>query len=255
MDSSFKRKIAGAAAGVALLAGAGGAYAVTKAPDKNGRDAFLSNVAKRLNVSPAQLDAAFQGALSDRLDADVAAGRLTRKEADQIEKRMKEHGSVPVPGAGPPFGGPPPLAGPPPPGAGPRPFFERRGGHRGFGGPGPGGPPHGPGGPGGPLMAGLGAAAKYLDLTEAQLRTKLRAGKSLAQVAGDQSKSVDGLKSAIKDAVKSDLDKAVADKRITADQETRMLAELDEHLGDIVNGKPGDRPRPPRPGRGARRHP
>jgi hypothetical protein len=245
MDSSIKRKLAGVAAGVALLAGAGGAYAVTKSSGADGHQAFLNNVAKRLNVSPQQLESAFQGALSDRLDADVAAGRITRAQADEIEKRMKQHGAVPFPGAGPP-----PLAGPPPPGAPPRPpFFERRGGHGRFGGPGP----HGPGGPGGPLMAGIDAAAKYLGLTDVQLRTQLHSGKSLAQVAGDKNKPVDGLKSAIEDAVKADLDKAVADKRITAAQEKHVLDELHTRIDDIVNRKPGDRP--PRRGRGGWKHP
>jgi hypothetical protein len=39
----------------------------------NDQDAFLNNVAKRLNVTPAQLKAALKGANDDRIDAAVAA--------------------------------------------------------------------------------------------------------------------------------------------------------------------------------------
>jgi hypothetical protein len=97
-------------------------------------------------------------------------------------------------------------------------------------------------------MAPLHAAATYLGLTDAQLRTQLESGKSLAQVAGDRSKAVAGLKSAIEAAVKTELDKAVTDKRITQADEDRELTELRSRLDSIVNGKPGDRP-PPQFGR------
>ena len=70
---------------------------------------------------------------------------------------------------------------------------------RGLFGPGPGGP----GGPrlgfgGGPGPRGdLGPAAKYLGVTDQQLFSDLRAGRSLADVAKAQNKSVDGLKAAL----------------------------------------------------------
>jgi hypothetical protein len=226
VEATLKRRLAGGAAGLALLAGAGGAYAVSSGGSGAGdREAFVNNVAKRLNVSPEDLQAAFKGALSDKLDADVAAGRLTREQADQIEKRLNEHGGLP-------FIGPPPGAGRfhagPPPGPGERPL-----------GPPPLGGHHGPGGP---IMAGLDAAAKYLGLTERQLVRRLRAGKSLAEVATDRSKPVAGLKSAIEDTVKASLDKAVDDKQLTAEQRDKVLSELRGRLDEIVNRKPGDGP-------------
>jgi AraC-like DNA-binding protein len=238
VDPRLKRKLAGGAAGLALLAGAGGAYAVSRGGSGD-RQAFLNDVAKRLNVSPQQLTAAFKGALSDKLDADVAAGRITRAQADAIKQEAQEHGGVPFPppgrpGFGPPPGGPPP--GGPPPG-GPPPLG---GPPHGLGGP---GGPGGPRGPGGPFMAGLDAAAKYLGLTDAQLRTQLQSGKSLAQVAGDRNKPVAGLKSAIEAAVKKDLDQAVSDKRLTQQQENRILAGLHSRLDIIVNRTGGARPR------------
>jgi hypothetical protein len=78
-------------------------------------------------------------------------------------------------------------------------------------------------------------------------------GKSLAQVAAEQKKPVDGLKSAIEAEVKKKLDQAVTDKRLTQAEEDRILSDLHGRLDDIVNRKPGDRP-PPR-GRGLRHRP
>ena len=221
MNLTLRQKVAGSAVGLALLAGAGGAYAITSGGAGNGRDAFLNDVAKRLNVSPQELKAAFRGALADKLDADVKAGRITQAEADRIKKEAQEHGGLPfLPPPGPPGALGPGGPGHPPP-FGPPPF---------------GPPPHGPFG------ASLDAAATYLGITPAQLRNRLMAGKSLAQVAGERNKSVDGLKSAIEVAVKKKLDQAVASKHLTQTQEDEILSGLRSRLGEIVNRKPGDRP-------------
>jgi hypothetical protein len=236
MEHALKRRIAGGAAGLALLAGAGGAAFAASSGGRAGSnqpDAFLGDVAKRLNVSPEKLKEAIKGAFSDKLDADVAAGRLTRAQADRIKKEAEEHGGFPPLGPGPGLepgpglrghdfrGGPPPFAGPPPPGRPPLP-----------------GRPPGPPGPPGPIMAGLDAAAKYLGLSDAQLHKQLESGKSLAEVADARNKPLGGLKSAIEAAVKSDLDKAVADKRLTKAQEDRILSDLHGRLDEIVNRKP-----------------
>jgi hypothetical protein len=82
----------------------------------------------------------------------------------------------------------------------------------------------------------LGAAvASYLGLTRADLRTQLRSGKSLAQVAVAQGKSVAGLEAAILAAAKTRLDQAVAAGRISAAQETAILSRLTSRLDTIVN--------------------
>jgi hypothetical protein len=94
----------------------------------------------------------------------------------------------------------------------------------------------GPGGPGhGARASFVNAAADYLGVTKAELRTARQNGTSLAQLATQQGKSVAGLKQAIYDAAKADLDKAVAAGRITSAQETTMLSGLQSHLDDIVN--------------------
>ncbi len=103
----------------------------------------------------------------------------------------------------------------------------------------------GPGGPGlGPRAGSIEAVASYLGLTKAELRTARENGTSLAQLATQQGKSVSGLKQAIYDAAKADLDKAVAAGRITSAQETTMLSGLQSHLDDLVNstGPPGPGP-------------
>ena len=93
----------------------------------------------------------------------------------------------------------------------------------------------GPGGRG--ARAGfLDAAATYLGLTQAELRTAHQNGTTLAQLAEQKGKAVAGLKQAIYDAAKAHLDAEVTAGRITAAQETTMLADLQSHLDDIVNG-------------------
>src|SRR5689334_21373987 len=64
-------------------------------------------------------------------------------------------------------------------------------------------------------FGGLDAASTYLGLTDAQLRTQLESGKSLADVAKAQGKTVDGLVQAIVDSAKKKLDAAVAAGRLT----------------------------------------
>jgi hypothetical protein len=94
----------------------------------------------------------------------------------------------------------------------------------------------GPAGPGhGPRAGSIEAVASYLGLTKAELRTAHENGTTLAQLATQQGKSVSGLKQAIYDAAKADLDKAVAAGRITAAQEKSMLSGLQSHLDDMVN--------------------
>ena len=104
--------------------------------------------------------------------------------------------------------------------------------------------------------AAAGAALKYLGLTDAQLRAQLQAGKSLARVAGERHKSVDGLKSTIDEAVKSlvrdRLDAAVAAKRIPSAQESRIVSNLpsltDNFVDRMVSGSRLGMPWPPLPG-------
>lgn len=89
----------------------------------------------------------------------------------------------------------------------------------------------------GPLFHGLDAAAEYLGLTESQLRTQLNSGKTLAEIAKAQDKSVDGLIAALKADTKKKLDAAVAAGRLTKADEEQILSDLDKRLSDLVNAK------------------
>ncbi|HKG38601.1 MAG TPA: hypothetical protein VKB25_06395 [Conexibacter sp.] len=199
MDSKRKRIVAIGAAVALAVAGGGAAYGAASGTDS--RDALLRDAAGRLNVSPGELRSALEGAFGDQLDQAVKDGRLTQQQADQIKQHVKQDGL--------PLGGP----------AGP-------GGHGMMGGPG-----HGPFGP------GLDAAADYLGLTRAALARQLQNGKSLADVARAQGKSVDGLEQALVDEAKTRLDRDVADRRLTSDQRDQILREVQEHVADLVNGR------------------
>jgi len=81
----------------------------------------------------------------------------------------------------------------------------------------------------------LKVAATYLGVTNAQLVTELRAGKSLAQVATAKSKSVDGLEQALLAALKQKVDAAVAAGRLPAARAQRLLERAPAHIERLVN--------------------
>jgi hypothetical protein len=217
MAISRRRKLAAGVAGAVVLAGSGGAYAATqkgtaaKPPDPAAEQkAFLDDLAGRLHVTPDQLDAAIKGAAADQIDAAVKAGRLSQQQADQLKQRIQQA----------PNGAP----------------------LRGLFGPGPGGPHVGFRGPGPGPFGDLGAAAKYLGVTDRRLFSELRAGKSLADVAKARNKPVDGLKTALKAQETARLDQAVKAGRLTTDQRAKIEADIDQRLDDLINGT---RPAPP----------
>ena len=196
MDASRKRKLVAAAAAAAVVAGGGGAIAATQLRSSTESQAVVSDAAKQLGVSPSALSNALKQALQNRIDAAVAAGRLTKAEGDALKARIQS-GDFPLFGlGGRPDGG-----------------FE----HHFF-------------------VGGPDGAAAYLGLTEAQLRTQLENGKTLAQVAKDRGKSVDGLVKAIVDARTKELDAAVKAGRLTKTDEQMLLADLKQRVTDMVNG-------------------
>jgi len=81
----------------------------------------------------------------------------------------------------------------------------------------------------------LKAAATYLGVTNAQLVTELRSGKSLAQVATAKSKSVDGLKQALLAALKQKVDAAVTAGRLDAARAQKLLERAPAHIERLVN--------------------
>ena len=197
MDGSAKHKLAaGAIAGLAV-AGGGVAIAATQfGPSNADNQAVVSDAAKQLGVQPSALSAALKQALMNRVDAAVAAGRLTKAEGTALKARIQA-GNVPL--------------------------FGFRGGegfeHHGF-----------------RHEDDLSTASSYLGLTAAELQTQLESGKTLAQVAKSQNKSVDGLVSALVAAKTKELDAAVKAGRLTKAEEQTLLSNIKEHVTAMVNG-------------------
>jgi uncharacterized protein YidB (DUF937 family) len=199
MDGSLKRKVVAGAAAALAVGGAGAGIAATKLSHspREESQAVVNDAAKQLGVEPSKLSAALKKAYEDRIDAAVADGTLTKAEGDELKQRLESDG---LPLVAPPLG------------------FRHFGFHD-----------HGP--------PGLPAAAKYLGLSESQLESKLQSGKTLAQVAKDEGKSVDGLVAALKADLKQKLDRAVSNGRLRKAQEEQALAAADQRLSDLVNGK------------------
>ena len=82
----------------------------------------------------------------------------------------------------------------------------------------------------------FGAAAQYLGTTEKDLRAKLP-GTSLGKIADGMApaKSRAGLVAALTTAANADIDKAVADKRITADQATTLRSKVAGEITSLVD--------------------
>jgi hypothetical protein len=86
---------------------------------------------------------------------------------------------------------------------------------------------------GGGLIA---AVSSYLGLSSKQLRADLAAGRTLAQIATAQGKSVPGLEQTIETTVKARLDQAVAAGAISTRQEQKVLSGLHSRL-DVLVGR------------------
>ena len=83
------------------------------------------------------------------------------------------------------------------------------------------------------------AARDYLGLTQQDLVTQLRAGKSLADIASaTPGKSRDGLVAAITASTSANIDKAAAAGTLTAEQATALKARVGEAVGKLVDRAP-----------------
>jgi hypothetical protein len=205
MDRSLKRKVVAGTVAALAVGGTGAGIAATQlrsSPSEESQ-AIVNDAAKQLNVQPDQLSAALKKAIENQIDAAVAAGRLTKEQGAELKQRVESNTF--------------PLFGPLPLGFGFRHDHGRLFFHRGF--------------------PGLDAAASYLGLTDAQLDSKRDSGKTLAQVAKDQGKSVDGLVSALVADMKQKLDRAVSRGDLTKAQENAALKDAQTRFTNLVNGK------------------
>ena len=83
----------------------------------------------------------------------------------------------------------------------------------------------------------MNAAATYLGLTTEQIRTQLQSGKSLAEIAAAQGKSVEGLEAAIVADAKATIDKLVSSGKIPAERGQRYLDAIQKNVDRLVNAK------------------
>ena len=209
--SIFKsRKIlAATVAGLAVTGCVGAGIAASQ--DDSRASSFFDSVAKHLGISSDELEDATRAAAIDQVDAALEDGRITEEQAEELKSRI-ESGDFPpffLPGL----------------------FFD--GGAKGeeheFG--------FGLGfGPGFEFHFGdkLDAAAEYLGVTDEELREALRSGKSLAEIAEEKGKSVEGLKDALLADAEARLDEAVEQEKLTREQADRILERLREGIDHLV---------------------
>jgi hypothetical protein len=199
---SARRIAAIALTGAAVAGGTGAAIAaVTNDDAKKAEQAVLDDAAKRLDVTPEKLREALAAAQDAQLDQAVRDGKLTQRQADAIKQRRRQSGRV--------LGGP---------------VLEHprfRGHGRAFGA---------LAGPRGALFSDL---AKALGITTAQLHERLHDGKTIADIAKAEGKSLGSVRSALKSAARARADKAVADGDITRAQADAMLERLDAVLANL----------------------
>ena len=81
----------------------------------------------------------------------------------------------------------------------------------------------------------LQTAATFLGVSVADLQTALESGKSLADVAKAQGKSVDDLVTALLAPAKKNLDQAVTDGKITQAEDAAILSKVTTAVTNVVN--------------------
>jgi polyhydroxyalkanoate synthesis regulator phasin len=201
--TSLRKRVTVGIVGAAVLVGGGIAYAASQSSDP--RDAYLNDVAKRLNVTPEKLRDAMKGASLDQLEQAVKDGNLTQEQADRMKQRI-EAGA----GAGPILGMPGRI--------------ERHEFGGGFAFKAVGGV--------------LDDVAKELGISAADLRKQLVSGKSLADIAKAKGKSVDDIKKTVTSAATSHLDKAVKDGDLTQKQADAIRSKLAAHIDELLTASP-----------------
>lgn len=160
-------------------------------------DDFLSKLAANLGISVDQLKQALTTTGGQMLDQAVADGKITQAEADKIKTKMKS-GDAPL-----------------------FPFMGRHG--------------RGPGcerSPGGDLVK---QTAGLLGVDRQTVIDALKNNETLAQIAQDHGKTADELSSYVYEQLKSNLDQAVQNNRITQDREDNILSNAKDRINSAIN--------------------
>lgn len=170
--------------------------------------AFMKHFAEDLHKSQAEINAAFQKAIGDTLADEVKSGQITQAQADAIKKKLANQTPCTLPSSAP----------------------------RGHGGD--------KSAIGVYMQQYVAAAAAALGISESQLTADLKAGQSLSQIAAAQHVSEADFRTRVIANLKPALDKAVADKKLTADQEQRIITALQTGPLPLWN-HPAPRPKTP----------
>ena len=190
------RRLSAIVAAVAAVAVLGIAAASATAA---GPPTLADDVAARLGIAPEKLRQAFKDAIGARIDAAVQAGKLTPEQGAKLKERLANANGLGLRLRGRLAEKHPALVG------GIRVRVHR-----------------------------VGPVTKYLGITPQELRSELRAGKSLAQIATAHGKTVDGLVDAIVAPAKARLDKAVANGHLTRQRADEILGRLTDAVEKAV---------------------
>jgi polyhydroxyalkanoate synthesis regulator phasin len=198
---SRRNKLVAGGAALLVAVAAGGAIAATKLTPGQESQAVIDDAAKQLGVQPRELSNALKQALKNRVDDAVEDGRLTEEQGRRMKQRI-DAGGVPLFGLG------------------------RRGFHdhhrKGIA-------PH-------MLFGGKAVgAAEYLGMERREMFRALSNGKTLADLARERDKSVDGLIDAMVEATEKRLDEAVAEGKLTEADKNQVLGDVRERITRLVN--------------------
>lgn len=187
---------------LALAAGGGAVFAQGATATPAAKTApFWASLAQRLNTTPAMAQQAVRDAAKDVVSQRVSAGQLTQAQADRLTTRIDQwRGGQPfeaLPGRGTVAQGRARLA---------------------------------------QLMkAGLDAAAQALGMTPADLLAQLRRGQTLRQIAQTRSVDPTSVQTAVANAEKAQVDKAMAAGRLTATQGDKVKAHIDQRAATLLD--------------------
>jgi hypothetical protein len=219
-------RVAGLALGAVAVAGAAiavtasasgmtfglrqGPAATTAAVDANPNSAVCSNFMKHFAVeigkSQAEINAAFQKAVTDTLADEVKAGQITQAQSDAIKKKLANQTPCTLPSS----------------------ESRRPGGDKAV--------------LGAVMQQYLSAAASALGITQTQLQTDLKSGQSLSQIAAAQHVSEADFRTKLIANLKPALDTAVTDKKLSAAQEQSIINRL--QTGTLPLWNTAAKPRP-----------
>jgi hypothetical protein len=167
--------------------GAAQAAVDAKAPSAVCSD-FMKHFAVEISKSQAEINSAFQKAIADTLADEVKSGQLTQQQADAIKAKLAHQTPCQLPSS-----------------------FKGHDRGRALAG---------------IMQQYLTAAAAALGISQTQLMTDLQGGQSLSQIAAAQHVSEADFRTKLIANLKPVLDKAVADKKLTAAQEQAIIQRL-----------------------------